>query len=125
MYKILVVDNDKLIRWSLKELFTQERYEVDEAASTADALQLAENNRYDLIFADYEINEENWIEMIRKTKEIQPSAQIVILSARSEQQIKHFLGPLNIFSIIEKPFQADQIKAVAKEALNLQRKELT
>jgi len=43
---------------------------------------------------------------------------IVILSAYSESQIVPFLGTLSVFSIVEKPFNAEKIKAIAKEALD-------
>ncbi len=118
MTKVLVVDDDKLIRWSLKEIFSQEGYKVDTASTAKDALKEVINNSYDLIFADLEINEENAVEMLKKTKEIQPQTKIIILSALSKDQIEPQLGNLNIFLIIEKPFKSEHIKSVAKEALD-------
>lgn len=118
MYRILVVDDDKLIRWSLKEIFTQEGYEVDTVATINDALNQATNNPYNLIFADVEMGEETGIYMLREMRELQTVAKIIILSAYSRSQIEPFLGTLNIFSIIEKPFNTEQIKALAKEALD-------
>lgn len=117
MAKMLVIDDDKLIRWSLKEIFSQEGYKVDTASTAKDALKQVTNNPYDLIFADLEINEDNAFEMLNKIKEIQPQTKIIILSALSKDQIGPQLGNLNIFSIIEKPFKSEQIKSIAKEAL--------
>lgn len=121
MNKILVVDDDKLIRWSLKEIFIQEGYEVDIVATAKDALSHVTNNTYNLIFADIDINEENGINMLRKIRKIQPSTKIVTLSTYPKHQIEPTLDPLNIFSIVEKPFQAEQIKAIAKKAIDLQK----
>jgi len=117
MYKILVVDDDKLIRWSLKEIFTQEGYEVDAVATTKDALSRATNVTYHLLFADLEINEETGLNMLKEVNKIQPLTKIVILSAHPKHQIEPHLSTLNILSVVEKPFNADQIKALAKEAL--------
>ncbi len=119
MIKILVIDDDKLIRWSLNEIFSQEGYKVDAAATTQEALEQAETIHYDLIFADLEINEENGFEMLKKIGKLQPSAQVIILSALSKTEIEPSLGNLNIFSIFEKPFKGEQIRSIAKEALNL------
>ncbi len=117
MIKILVVDDDKLIRWSLKEIFSQEGYAVDTVATAKDALKQAKNITYELIFADLEISDESGIEMLRKARAFQPDAKVIILSALTEQQIKPKLGNLSIFSIIEKPFKSEQIRSLVKEAL--------
>ncbi len=117
LIKILVVDDDKLIRWSLKEIFSQEGYAVDAVATAKDALKQAKNITYELIFSDLEISDESGIEMLRKARTFQPDAKIIILSALTKQQIEPKLGNLSIFSIIEKPFKSEQIRSVVKEAL--------
>ncbi len=117
LIKILIVDDDKLIRWSLKELFAQEGYEVKAVATVKEALEQAEDKPYDLIFADLEIKEENSTEMLRKITSFQPEAKIIILSALTTQQMESQLENLKIFSIIEKPFRSEQIKSIVKEAL--------
>ncbi len=117
MIKILVVDDDKLIRWSLKEIFSQEGYTVDTVATAKDALKQAKNSTYELIFSDLEINDENGIEMLKNAIVFQPDAKIIILSALTKQQIEPKLGNLSVFSIIEKPFRSEQIKTIVKEAL--------
>ncbi len=119
MIKILVVDDDKLIRWSLKEILSQEGYVVDSVATAKDALKQAKNITYELIFSDLEINDENGIEMLKKARTFQPDAKIIILSALTKQQIEPKLGNLSIFSIIEKPFRSERIKTIVKEALDL------
>jgi DNA-binding NtrC family response regulator len=113
----LVVDDDKLIRWSLKEIFTQEGYVVDAVATAKDALKQAKNIPYELIFSDLEINDENGIEMLKKARAFQPKAKIIIISALTKQQIEPNLGNLSIFSIIEKPFKSEQIRTIVKNAL--------
>ena len=117
LIKILVVDDDKLIRWSLKEIFSQEGYVVDAVATAKDALKQAKNITYELIFSDLEISDESGIEMLRKARTFQPDAKIIILSALTKQQIEPKLGSLSIYSIIEKPFKSEQIRTLVKNAL--------
>jgi DNA-binding NtrC family response regulator len=118
LIKILVVDDDKLIRWSLKEILSQEGCEVDAMATAAEALTQVENKIYNLIFADIDIEDENGIEMLKKLKVSQPKTKIIILSAHPRNQIESQLGNLRILSIIEKPFQSDQIRGIVKDALD-------
>ena len=115
--KILIVDDDKLIRWSLKEIFSQEGYVVDAVATAKDALKQVKNITYELIFSDLEINDENGVEMIKTARAYQPEAKFIIISAPTKQQIEPKLGSLSIFSIIEKPFKSEQIRTIVKEAL--------
>jgi DNA-binding NtrC family response regulator len=115
--KILIVDDDKLIRWSLKEMLSQEGYEVDAVATTAEALTHAESTNYNLICADIDIEDENGIEMLKEFKTVQPDAKIIILSAHSRNQVEPQVENLSILSIIEKPFQSEQLKGLVRDVL--------
>lgn len=117
MIRILVVDDDKLIRWSLKEILSQEGHEVDAVATATDALTQIENTAYNLIFCDIDIEDENGIEMLKKLKIVRPEAKIIILSAHTRNKIEPQLGNLCILSIIEKPFQSEQIRNIVKNVL--------
>jgi DNA-binding NtrC family response regulator len=123
MLRALVIDDDKLIRWSLQEIFAQEGHQVDTVATVSDALSQAENSLYHLIFADMEIDDSDSIEMLRKLQNLQPKAEIVILSAQTRQHIEQQIAELSISKIIEKPFNSDQIRSIAKVALDLLNKE--
>ena len=116
---MLIVDDDKLIRWSLKEIFAQEGFKVDTAESSAEALSLVKTNSYHLILADFEIDDENGGEMLRKIQAIRPGIKVIILSALPRQQIEPHLSGVTYHSILEKPFRSDEIKSTAGEALNL------
>ena len=115
LIRILIVDDDKLIRWSLKEILSQEGHEVDAVATATDALTQVENSNYNLIFCDIDIENENGIDMLKKLLIVQPEAKTIILSAHSKNQIEPQLGNLKILSIIEKPFQSEQIRGIVKD----------
>lgn len=123
MLRALVIDDDKLIRWSLQEIFSQEGHHVDTVASVTEALAQAEKSPYHLIFADMEIDDADSIDMLRKLKNLQPKAEITILSAQSQQHIEQQITELSISNIIEKPFNSDQIRGIAKAALDMLNKE--
>ena len=116
---MLIVDDDKLIRWSLKEIFAQEGFKVDTAESSAEALSLVEANSYHLVLADFEIDDENGGDMLRKIQSVRPGIKVIILSALPRQQIEPHLSGVTYHSILEKPFRSDDIKSTVGEALNL------
>ena len=114
MLKVLVIDDDKLIRWSLKEILTQDGHEVDVCSNISDAFNQTEKASYQLIFADFEIENENCIDMLKKLNKSHPETQIIILSAQSQKQIEPQIEGISVFAIIEKPFDSGQIRALSQ-----------
>jgi DNA-binding NtrC family response regulator len=117
MANILVIDDDKLIRWSLKEIFSQDGHNIDLAEIPDEALKLTNQGSYDLIFADFELGEEGGIKMIREIRKNQPDSKIVILSAVLKNRIEQNTKDLDIFSIVEKPFKSNELRSITREAL--------
>jgi DNA-binding NtrC family response regulator len=114
MLKVLVIDDDKLIRWSLKEILAQDGHHVDVVSNINDAFSQAEKVSYQLIFADFEIRDENCIDMLRKLQKSHPETQIIILSAQSQKQIEPQIEGISVHAIIEKPFDSGQIRALSQ-----------
>jgi DNA-binding NtrC family response regulator len=114
MLKVLVIDDDKLIRWSLKEILAQEGHHVDVVSTVNDAFSHAEKFSYQLIFVDFEIEDENCTDMLKKLQESHPETQVIILSAQSQNQIEPQIAGISVHAIIEKPFDSQQIKALSK-----------
>jgi DNA-binding NtrC family response regulator len=115
--KILVIDDEKLIRWSLKEILTQEGYDVHTIDSAGEAIKLARDIPYDLIIADLEIQDENGIEMLKKIKDFRPEVKTIILSAHPKLSLQPDFSNLEVSATIEKPFKSDQLLSIAKKAL--------
>jgi len=116
--RILVLDDVKLIRWSLKEMLTREGCEVDAASSLEEAMGLASANSYGLIFADLEVSGERGRSFFDDLLSRQRGAKLIILSALTKDQVELKLGDLDIFSIIEKPFRSEDIRAAAMRGLS-------
>ena len=55
MLRIMILDDEKLIRWSLDKILAKDGYAVDTAATTNEALELADKAEYALIITDLEI----------------------------------------------------------------------
>jgi len=117
--RILILDDEKLIRWSLNQIFTQEGYEVDVAGTMDEALQLASAKAYSLIFADLEIWFERGKTIFLDILSRQRAAKIIIITAMTRGEAEKSLGDVRPFSIIEKPFKLEEIKRAANDAISL------
>jgi DNA-binding NtrC family response regulator len=114
MLKVLVIDDDKLIRWSLKEILTQDGHHVDVVSNMNDAFSQAEKYSYQLVFADFEIEDETCIDMLKELQKSHPETQIIILSAQSQKQIEPQIEGISVHAIIGKPFDSGQIRALSQ-----------
>jgi len=117
MDRVLVIDGDKLTRWSLGEAFRQDGYQVNVAASWDEALALARATEFRLILADIEAQDEQSPARLKEVKGLQPSAAILILSSDPAEQTEAALRPLGRFRVIEKPYSLETVKSFVREAL--------
>ena len=104
MAKILIIDDDKLIRWSLSQVFSQEDYSVDSVATAEAAVEHVMKNSYHLIITDLEIDANNSFQMLSKIPAYQPWAKIVIISALPRKEIEPLIEGVSIYEIVEKPY---------------------
>lgn len=119
--KLLVVDDESLIRNVIKEYALNEGYTVDEAEDGNEAIEKVEENNYDLIIMDIMMPHKDGFSSAKEIKEIK-NIPIIFLSARTEE-----LDKLNGFSLgaddyVTKPFSPKElmarIKAVSKRNEN-------
>jgi len=118
MPRVLVLDDEKLIRWSLDKILSQEGYLVDTAATMDDALKLADAKAYDLFISDLEICGDQAKPFFSAMLAKQPKARVIALTALAKDLADRTLGEIMICAIIEKPFTSEEIKTVVKTAVS-------
>jgi DNA-binding response OmpR family regulator len=120
----MILDDEKLIRWSLDKILAQDGYAVDTAATTNEALELADKAEYALIITDLEICGDQakpfFASMIAK----QPKACVVTLTALTKDQAEKTLGEVATYAIIEKPFTSEAIRSVVNAAVGQKNRSL-
>jgi len=115
--RILILDDEKLIRWSLSQIFRQEGFDVDLAASMDEALRLARTKPYGLILADLEVCGDQARSFFPGLLRDQAQAKVIIITALPPDQAERQLGDFKAHRIVEKPFASEEIRATAKAAL--------
>lgn len=114
--KILVVDDEKLIRNVIKEYLLNEKYEVLEAENGFDALRVLSENKVDLTILDIMMPKMDGYECL---KEIRKSLTIpvIMLSARKEEEDKLSGFNLGVDDYVTKPFSPKELVARVKAHL--------
>lgn len=114
--KILVVDDEELIRNVIKEYLINDSYEVDEADNGLEAIEMAKNNSYDLIVMDIMMPKMDGYQACKEIKKIK-DIPFIMLSARSEEYDKLIGFDLGIDDYVTKPFSPKELVARIKAIL--------
>ena len=114
--KILVVDDEMLIRSVIKEYLLLEGYEVDEANNGEEAVSLATSNDYSLMIMDIMMPHMDGFQACREIKKIK-DIPCIMLSARSEEYDKLNGFEIGIDDYVTKPFSPKELMARVKAVL--------
>ena len=106
--RILVVDDEELIRNVIKEYLKMENYIIDEAEDGEDAVNKAKQNDYDLVIMDIMMPKKDGYQACKEIKQ-NKNIPFIMLSARGEEYDKLIGFELGIDDYVTKPFHAHDI----------------
>lgn len=118
--KILVVDDEELICWSLKRSFEKKEGHTVCCVNTGDeALKKVMEDQYDVIITDLKLPDVSGTELIKKINEVTNGAPMIVMSSHFPQPTLEDITSHGVFRCITKPFQIEDIISGVKEAAGL------
>ncbi len=118
--KILIVDDEELICWSLKQSFEKAGgYAVHCAYTGDDALQKLHEDRYDIIITDLNLPDAREHEIVRKIKNVAVSTPVIVISADLSESVLDDISKEGVIKCIDKPFEIGEIMDDVEEAMRL------
>ena len=115
--RILVVDDEQGIRAALGQLLEFEGYEIQTAANAVDGLASYEKFHPHLVFMDVKMAGIDGIEALRRLREKDPAAIVVMISGHATIQTAVEATQLGAYDILEKPLDTDRILVMLRNAL--------
>ena len=115
--KILVVDDEQLIRWSLEQNLKKQGYEVFSAGSGEDALRIVREESPDLVLQDIQLPGISGLEVLEKIKEHDEEIIVIMVTALGVLETAVKAMRLGAHDYINKPFNLDELAIVIKKAL--------
>jgi len=119
--RILVVDDEEVIRDVLGTLLEREGYDVSVAPTAADALNLFESEPYDLVLLDLMLPDRPGLELMRDMRRQDPDAVIVIVTAYSSIEGAIEAMRDGAFHYIPKPFQNQEVLLTVRKGAEARR----
>ncbi len=118
MPKILIIDDEKSIRFTLKEILEYEKYEVDEAADGEIGLEMLDKNNYDVVLCDIKMPKMDGIELLTKAMEIGHHAEFIMISAHGNIETAVEATKKGAFDFIQKPPDLNRLLISVRNALD-------
>lgn len=115
--RVLIVDDEPLIRWSLAETLLDGGHEVLEAADGRSAVQALSDARFpvDVILLDFRLPDSNDLALLSTLRRLSPMSQIILMTAYGTPEVAKGAQDLGAFQVVNKPFEmADLVSLVAR-----------
>ena len=132
MKKILIIDDERAIRSTLKEILEFEKYNVDDAENGLKGIELARQNDYDLIFCDIKMPKMDGLNFLEKIKYYEIKCPIIMISghgsidtavkALKEGAYDYIQKPLDLNRILTSVRNAIETNIIKKENISLKSK---
>jgi len=115
--KILIVDDEQIVRDSLTHWFEEDGYQVSSAADAFDVLKDLQPGKYDIMLVDIKMPKMSGLELLEKVKEIDPDCIVIIITAYASvpsavQALKN-----GAFDYVTKPIDPDELSHLIKNAI--------
>ncbi len=118
MAKILVVDDERSIRNSMKEVLGFEGHTVILAEDGESGLKEAEKEQFDLVFSDIKMPKMDGVELLAKMRQLQPSTKMILISGHGTIETAVQCMRNGAFDFIEKPMNLNRLLQAVKEAMS-------
>jgi len=121
MSKILIVDDEDIVRSTLKRILNRDDMETTTAPCAKDALAILENEQFDLIITDVKMPEMDGITFLKKVKQ-DPKTEltpVIVLTGFATVEMTREALQNGAFNFLTKPFEVETILNIVKRGLNL------
>ncbi len=116
--EILIIDDEKSIRLTVKEFLSKEGYEVSTANGYYEALDVIAKKDFDLIFADVMLEGKTGLDILREAKKQNPACPVVLFTGNPNIESASEAVRLGTYDYIPKPVTKDTLLHIVNTVLH-------
>ena len=121
MDKILIVDDDASMRYSLNRMLEGQGFVVSLAKNGVEALERFDQDKPELVIMDIRMPGQSGLEVLRTIKERDPKALVILMTAFGTTETAIEAMKFGAFDYILKPFDIPQMRSLVERALEVSR----
>ncbi|HPT21463.1 MAG TPA: sigma-54 dependent transcriptional regulator [Bacteroidales bacterium] len=118
MSKILVIDDERAIRNTLKEVLEYEKHEVDLAEDGPSGIELFNTNAYDIVLCDIKMAKMDGIEVLQKIVEISSTVPVIMISGHGNIDTAVESIKKGAYDFLEKPLDLNRLLITIRNAMD-------
>jgi len=118
MAKILIVDDDKSIRKTLRDILEFEKYQIDEAGDGLECIVKIKQNQYDVVILDVKMPKMDGMEAIEKIQGISPDIPVIMISGHGNIDTAVESVKKGAFDFIQKPPDLNRLLITLRNAMD-------
>jgi len=116
MSSILIIEDERSIRNTLKDIFDNEGYETDLAEDGQQGIEKIKQKDYNLIFTDIKMPKMDGIEVLEKAKELKPDIPVIMISGHGDIDTAVECIKKGAFDFIQKPLDLNRMLITIRNA---------
>ena len=118
MPRILIIDDEKAIRHTLKEILEFENYTVDQAEDGPAGLDLLIQQKYDVVLCDIKMPKMDGMEVLERAQKLAPDAAFIMVSAHGNIEMAVDATKKGAFDFLPKPPDLNRLLVTVRNALD-------
>jgi len=118
--RVLVVDDEPLIRWSVAETLTDGGHDVVEAPDGRSALDLLTRTvpPIDVVVLDLRLPDSSDLGLLARVRALSPSSQVIMMTAFGTPEVARGALALGAYRVVAKPFELQELAELVLQAHN-------
>ena len=113
-HRVLIADNEFLIRWSLAKALSQEGYEVVAVENGDEAIETGRSTQFDFVITDLFMPKIDGWGVLNFFKKAQPPPRVIVITAHGEDDTERVAKEKGAWAYVKKPYIIDMIKEMLK-----------
>jgi two-component system nitrogen regulation response regulator NtrX len=118
MAKLLIIDDERAIRSTLREILEYENYEVDDIDNGVDGLELIKKKKFDLVLCDIKMNRMDGMEVLEQALAYSPDLPFIMISGHGTVETAIEASKKGAFDFISKPPDLNRLLITVRNALD-------
>ena len=119
MARVLVIDDEHMIRWSIERTLTAAGHDVTVGGTAAEGIELFKRLRPDVVFLDLRLPDADGVTVLKSMKDEKSPAAVIVMTAFEEDCPVDEAKRLGAFEYLKKPFDFYQLDVILRRALQV------